>query len=72
MKMATFVSDYDPGVSLKIIRSDSGDFVLNIRGDGEMRIATDGGKLRGEALANVCEALNTLIETLERVEKEGE
>lgn len=64
MKQARFISDYSPYTSLTITQTDDGDIVLKIRGDDEMRIATDGGKLHGEDLVRVCNAFNAIIETL--------
>lgn len=53
MKHALFESDYAPGTFLTMVQTDDGDIVLKIKGDGEMRIATSGGKLHGERL-NKC------------------
>lgn len=64
MNMVTFISDYSPTTKLHIFRTDDGDIVLKIHGDGEMRIAMDGGALHGEDLVRVSEAFSTLIEVL--------
>lgn len=66
MKQASFTSDYSPETKLAIIKTDDGDVVLKIRGPGEMRIATNGGKLHGEDLITVCEAFGTIIDVLEK------
>ena len=52
MKSVVYKSDYSD-VMLKIVQTDDGDIVLKISHPGEMRIATQGGKLHGEALVSV-------------------
>ena len=64
MEMARFISDYDPETYITIIQNDDGDIILKVRGDGEMRVATSGGKLHGAALVSVCTAFRNIIEVL--------
>lgn len=54
-------SDYDPNTILTITRSPDGDVVLDIHGDGEFRIATDGGQFHGDTLVGICEAFKTIM-----------
>ena len=68
MKAVVFKSDYSDAV-LKIVQTDDGDIVLKISHPGEMRIATQGGKLHGEALVSVVNSFKNIIDVLE---KEGE
>ena len=65
MEQVRFESDYAPGTWLTITRTDDGDIILRIRGDGEMRIATDGGKLHGKTLVDVCDGFDSIIRTLQ-------
>lgn len=69
MRTATFVSDYSPTTRLHVFQTDDGDIILKIHGDGEMRIAMNGGRLHGENLVRVSEAFSTLIEVLENEKK---
>ena len=64
MKTVLFESDYAPGTYLRIVQTDDGDIVFKIRGSGEMRIATSGGKLHGEKLNAVSKAASALIDAL--------
>lgn len=64
MKIANYVSDYDPFTSITIIQNDDGDIILKVHGNGEMRIATSGGKLHGSAMVSVCTAFRNIIEIL--------
>lgn len=57
-------SDYSPDTLLLISRSEDGDVGIKIVGDGEMRIATDGGHLHGDALVMVIDAFQTLINVI--------
>ena len=68
MKSVVYKSDYSD-VMLKIVQTDDGDIVLKISHPGEMRIATQGGKLHGEALVSVVNSFKNIIDILE---KEGE
>lgn len=61
MKNAMFKSDYSDAL-LKIIQTDDGDIVLKISGPGEMRIATQGGKLHGENLVSVVHSFSNIID----------
>lgn len=67
MKNATFKSDYSDAL-LKIIQTDDGDIVLKISNPGEMRIATQGGKLHGEDLVSVINSFKNIIEVLNKRE----
>lgn len=64
MKNVLFESDYAPGTYLRIVQTDDGDIVFKISGSGEMRIATNGGKLHGKKLVAVCKAASALIDAL--------
>lgn len=66
MKTTLFESDYAPGTTLQIVQTDDGDIVLKIRGNGEMRIATSGGKLRGRRLAECMEGFSKIITAMEK------
>ena len=68
MKAVVYKSDYSDAM-LKIVQTDDGDIVLKISHPGEMRIATQGGKLHGEALVSVVDSFKNIIDVLE---KEGE
>ena len=68
MKNATFKSDYSDAL-LKIIQTDDGDIVLKISNPGEMRIATQGGKLHGEDLVSVINSFKNIIEVLNKREE---
>lgn len=70
MKTTVFESDYAPGTFLRIVQTDDGDIVFKISGNGEMRIATSGGKLHGKKLSAVCAAANALIDALSAEENE--
>ena len=68
MKSVIYKSDYSDAI-LKIVQTDDGDIVLKISHPGEMRIATQGGKLHGEVLVSVIDSFKNIIDMLE---KEGE
>ena len=68
MKVCTFQSDYSDAL-LKIVQTDDGDIVLKISGPGEMRIATQGGKLQGENLVSVVNSFSNIIEVLNQREE---
>jgi hypothetical protein len=68
MKHAMFKSDYSDAL-LKIIQTDDGDIVLKISNPGEMRIATQGGKLHGEDLVSVINSFKNIIEVLNKREE---
>ena len=63
MKVCTFQSDYSDAF-LKIVQTDDGDIVIKISGPGEMRIATQGGKLHGENLVSVINSFSNIIDVL--------
>lgn len=58
---AEFVSDYSPETKLMLMKTVDGDVVLKIRGPGEMRIATSGGKLHGNDLVDVIKSFDTIM-----------
>lgn len=64
MKYARFESDYAPGTYLTMVQTDDGDIVLKIRGNGEMRIATSGGKLHGKRLAQCIDGFRAALDAL--------
>ena len=65
MKSVLFESDYAPGTFLQIVQTDDGDVILKIKGDGEMRIATSGGKLHGKRLVDCVEGFIAVIAALD-------
>ena len=67
MKAVVYKSDYSDAI-LKIVQTDDGDIVLKISHPGEMRIATQGGKLHGEALVSVVNSFKNIIDVLEKEE----
>ncbi len=64
VEFARIRSDYSHDTLLLISRSEDGDVGIKIVGDGEMRIATDGGHLHGDALVRVIDAFQTLINVI--------
>ena len=68
-KIARLRSDYSPKTVLTMVLTDDGDVCMRIFGDGEMRIATSGSQLKGEDHIRVLDALKTLIDAVESVEK---
>lgn len=78
MRRAVFESDYAPGTTLFLLQTDDGDIIVKTRGDGEMRIATSGGKMHGRDLvecvggfAKAIDAINN-AKAHENVEKPEE
>lgn len=65
MKSVIYKSDYSDAI-LKIVQTDDGDIVLKISHTGEMRIATQGGKLHGEDLVSVVDSFKNIIDILEK------
>ena len=65
MKSAIYKSDYSDAI-LKIVQTDDGDIVLKISHPGEMRIATQGGKLHGEDLVSVVNSFKNILDILEK------
>lgn len=55
-------SDYDPNTLLRLTRTDDGDIIFKIVGNGEMRIATSGGMLRGLDLVAVTSAFSKILD----------
>lgn len=64
MKQAKFESDYAPESVLTLTQSVDGDIIISIHGEGECRIATDGGKLRGNTLVEVTKRFSEIIDFL--------
>ena len=71
MRTAKFVSDYSPDTVLRLVEMDDGDIVLRISGRGEMRFATNGGKLHGEGLCRVRNAFSEILTVLSKEEESG-
>ena len=71
MKAVVYKSDYSDAM-LKIVQTDDGDIVLKISYPGEMRIATQGGKLHGEALVSVINSFKNIIDVLEKEGKDND
>jgi hypothetical protein len=63
-KTAKFESDYARGTFLRITKTMDGDVIISIHGDGEFRITTSGGQLRGEKLVEVVGLLHKVIDAL--------
>lgn len=57
-------SDYSPETYMKIVRTDDGDTIFKIYGNGEMRIATSGGQFHGKKLVAICDAVKALMEAI--------
>lgn len=71
MKSARIESDYSPS-KLHLIQTDDGDIVVGLYDRGEFRIATSGGRLHGQQLANVVNKFSELIDLLNTIyEDEG-
>lgn len=64
--VARFTSDYDPDTYLQFTRNEDGDIILRLRGNGEMRFATSGGKLHGKDMLTVLKAFGVIIETINK------
>lgn len=71
MKRALFESDYAPGTTLTMVQTDDGDIILKIRGDGEMRIATSGGRLHGQNLVDCVGGFAKAIDAINSARKKG-
>lgn len=71
MDQVRFESDYAPGTSLTITRTDDGDIILHIRGEGEMRIATNGGKLHGAPLVLCCNGFDAVMRAIRTSEEQN-
>jgi hypothetical protein len=67
VKMAKIQSDYSQS-KLSLIQTDDGDIVVGLYDRGEFRIATSGGKLHGQQLADVVNKFSELIDLLNRIE----
>lgn len=63
LKCGTFKSDYSDAI-LKVVQTDDGDIILKILHPGEMRIATQGGKLHGDDLVSVVASFSNIIDIL--------
>lgn len=70
MKRASFISDYSPGTRLNLIQTEDGDICINIYGEGECRIATCGGHLRGERLVKIVQKFSEIIDLLNLEEEQ--
>ena len=66
MKQCKYTSDYSPTTNLRIIQNVDGDIILKIHGNGEFRIATNGGHLHGEDLVRVTQCFSEIIDILNR------
>lgn len=72
MKSAVFESDYARGTTLFLAQTDDGDIIVKTRGDGEMRIATSGGKMHGRDLVDCVSGFAKAIDAINSAkEKEG-
>lgn len=65
MKIAKINSDYSSSI-LSLIQTDDGDIIVNIYDRGEFRIATSGGRLRGQYLVDVVDKFSELIDLLNK------
>lgn len=65
MKKAKITSDYSSSI-LSLIQTDDGDIIVNIYDRGEFRLATSGGKLRGQYLVDVLSKFSELIDLLNK------
>ena len=64
MKRASFTSDYSSSTRLNLIQTDDGDICIDICGDGECRIATNGGQIHGARLAMIANNFSEIIDLL--------
>jgi hypothetical protein len=64
-KTVKFESDYDRGTFLRLTQTADGDIIISIFGDGECRITTSGGQLRGEKLLKIVKSFSDIIDTLD-------
>lgn len=64
MKLAKYVSDYDPNTILTLLRNEDGDIVIRVTGPGEMRLTSNGGKLHGKSWLAVTAAVDRIIHVL--------
>jgi hypothetical protein len=62
-RIAKFESDYARETFLTISRTADGDIIISIFGDGECRITTSGGQLRGEKLIKIISLFSEIIDT---------
>ena len=65
MKVAIYKSDYSDA-KMKIVKTDDGDVVVKIIGDGEFRIATSGGRLHGQDLVQTIESFSQILDIFEK------
>ena len=65
MRSVLIQSDYSDS-KLRIVQTDDGDIVLKVIGDGEFRIATNGGRLHGEDLVSVVTSFATILDTYQK------
>lgn len=65
MKMAKIESDCSPS-RLSLIQTDDGDIVVGLYDRGEFRIATSGGRLHGQHLADIVNKFSELIDLLNK------
>ena len=72
MKRVVFESDYAPGTNLVIMQTDDGDIILKISGNGEMRVATDGGKLHGQSLVDCVGGFAKAIDAINSTHEHSE
>ena len=70
MQYIKIQSDYSPDTYMKVVRTDDGDIVFKICGEGEMRIATNGGQFHGRKLVGICNAIKSLIHTVSISDKD--
>lgn len=68
-QFARIRSDYCPETCMLITRSDDGDVAIKIIGDGEMRIATNGSRYKGNDLVNIVDAFQNLINVIAQCEE---
>ena len=71
MKYVKVQSDYSPETYLKMVRTDDGDIVFKICGEGEMRIATSGGQFHGKELVEIVKALDTFMDVINKSEEKS-
>lgn len=63
MKKANIQSDYSDS-QLSLIQTDDCDTVIKIRGNGEFRIATNGGRFHGDKLVAITTKFSELIDII--------
>lgn len=71
IKMAKIQSDYSPS-KLSLMQTEDGDIIVGLYDRGEFRIATSGGRLHGQQLADVVNKFSELIDLINNMQNEDD